>query len=92
MPDFTNTVGKLYINDYARHPKAPKYKGKLMLNGETYKVAAWEYQGGEGKPYIAIVLDTYVNPNAGRNDGYPKEVTQADNRKPRSRDDDEIPF
>lgn len=72
--------GTLYINDYAKHPKAPKYKGNFTVNGETYKLAAWEINDG-GRKMISISLDTYVPPPA---TSYPREVKRDD--------DDSIPF
>lgn len=73
--------GTLYINDFAKHPKAPKWKGKFTVKGETYRLAAWEARNDEGRPVISIAVDEYKPEGAPKT--YPREVVK---------DDDSIPF
>ena len=56
--------GCLFENEYKRPDNnKPDYTGKLMINGELVKLAAWRKQGKKGE-FISLSVDTYKKENA----------------------------
>ena len=39
----------LFPNDKQGNPKRPDYRGKIQLNGESFKVSVWERTSKDGK-------------------------------------------
>lgn len=72
--------GVLFTNEYAKHPKAPGFKGYFKIDGTQHKVSAWLKESSNGSKFISIAVDTY----ASGGQTYPKEAS--------SKDDDSIPF
>lgn len=72
--------GVLFTNEYAKHPKAPGFKGHFKIDGVQHKVSAWLKESSNGSKFISIAVDNYN----GNSQTYPKEVS--------SKDDDSIPF
>jgi hypothetical protein len=72
--------GVLFTNDYAKHPKAPGFKGHFKIDGTQHKVSAWLKESSNGSKFISLAIDTY----AATGQTYPKEVSP--------KDDDSIPF
>jgi hypothetical protein len=77
--------GVLYTNHERTHPKAPQFKGTLMLSkdykaGENVKISAWLYKTPKGE-LVSLNEDTWKPPADGT---YPREVNK--------QDDNEVPF
>lgn len=72
--------GVLFTNEYAKHPKAPGFKGYFKVDGVQHKVSAWLKESSNGSKFISLSVDTYST----NGQTYPKEVTP--------KDDDSIPF
>jgi hypothetical protein len=71
--------GKGVLFSYEKkNPKAPDYKGSIMVNGNEIKISAWKRQSAYGE-LISLVHDTFKPTQQ-----YPREVNHAN--------DDEIPF
>jgi uncharacterized protein (DUF736 family) len=60
--DNTNT-GVLFKNEKKESDKHPDYTGKINVNGEEMKLAAWIKTGAKGK-FMSLKLDqgNYVKP------------------------------
>ena len=72
--------GVLFTNEYAKHPKAPGFKGYFKVDGVQHKVSAWLKESSNGSKFISLSVDTYST----NGQTYPKEVIP--------KDDDSIPF
>lgn len=58
--DRTNT-GILFKND-SENEKAPKYTGKINVNGTEYKLSAWVREGKSGAKFMSLKV-TELNDN-----------------------------
>lgn len=72
--------GVLFTNEYAKHPKAPGFKGYFKVDGVQHKVSAWLKESSNGSKFISLSVDNYSS----NGQTYPKEATP--------KDDDSIPF
>jgi hypothetical protein len=74
--------GVLFVNDKKSHPKAPDWKGTLMLSqdykaGEIVKIGAWAFKTPKGT-LLSLNEDTWKPDGVQQ---YPKPLN-----------DDEVPF
>ena len=59
--DRTNT-GILFKND-SENEKAPKYTGKINVDGKEYQLAAWIREGKKGK-FMSLKVEERQKPKA----------------------------
>lgn len=63
-------------NSHKKHPKAPDWKGQLMINGEIVKFSGWIKKSAYGE-FLSLAVDNWKPNNAAQEQQqqYPKEVT-----------------
>jgi len=73
--------GVLFSADKKGNPKAPDFKGEIMVEGKIIKLAAWKRQSAYGE-LISLAHNTY---NGGApQQKYPREINNDD--------DNSVPF
>ena len=56
MADFTpkEGMGSFFQNDKKGNPKAPDYRGEIMIAGNVYKLAGWKKLTSKGDPMLSL--------------------------------------
>lgn len=75
-------TGALFKNDKGDNDKRPDYRGDCLIDGVTYKIAAWLKDGNKGK-FMSLRFE--VKDDGGQ---YAPEPT----KEPKPPIDDSIPF
>jgi uncharacterized protein (DUF736 family) len=57
--DNTNT-GALFRNDKGENPKRPDYRGKIDVEGRSFKVSGWIRESKAGQKYMRLALEPEV--------------------------------
>jgi hypothetical protein len=73
--------GVLFTSDKRGNPKAPDYKGEVMIEGKIIKLSAWKRQSAYGE-LISLVHNTWKGGQAQQT--YPREINHDD--------DNSVPF
>lgn len=70
--------GVLFSNDKKGNPKAPDFKGDIMIDGRTYRISGWKRQSAYGE-LISLQHNNYDGGGS-----YPREV--------KNNIDEDVPF
>ena len=54
MQQYDNTNSGVLFKNESDNEKAPKYKGKINVNGTEYKLAAWIREGKSGAKFMSL--------------------------------------
>lgn len=75
--------GVLFVNSNKKNPKAPDWKGQMMIDGKIVRLSAWIKTSSHGQ-LLSIAVDTYNTDRLQKPKQYPEEVSPPD--------DNSIPF
>ena len=73
------------------NPRAPDWKGQMMINGNLIKISGWYKTSAYGQ-FLSLAVDNFIDPKAKPNENgqqWPKEVRPAGNDP---FDDNGVPF
>lgn len=54
--------GYLHPNTNKSKPTQPDHTGTGLINGQEYRLAAWENKTSDGKPYLSIIFSLPLTP------------------------------
>lgn len=77
--------GSLFKNDKKESERHPDYKGRIMIDGTEYQLAAWIKEGQKGK-FMSLSAQL---PREGRDEQRPTKPNPPSRRDPL---DDDLPF
>lgn len=60
LPDMK---GNLFRND-SPNPAAPLWKGKVVIEGKTWALSAWEREDRNGNPFLSLKVEEPWTPKA----------------------------
>jgi uncharacterized protein (DUF736 family) len=60
MPDMK---GNLFSND-SENPNAPLWKGKVVIDGKTWALSAWEREDRKGDTFLSLKVEEPWTPKA----------------------------
>ncbi len=58
--DDTNR-GVLFVNDKDGNEARPDFTGKINVNGEDYRIAAWKKESKAGGEFLSISVSEFTN-------------------------------
>ena len=58
-----NGQGSLFKNDKEGNNARPDYTGKLMVNGQLYRVAGWIKDSSNGEKYMSLHAEVFKERN-----------------------------
>lgn len=60
LPDMK---GNLFRNE-SENPNAPTMKGKVVIEGKTWAISAWEREDRSGNPFLSLKVEEPWTPKA----------------------------